>query len=365
MCFTNASADSLSIEGKQSVQTMIDSVRQENKVSGIQFCTIDSYGVTTCWTSGYADNRNEMPITADATMRIGSTTKLFTGYIIMKLIQDSLIHLGDPLSKWYPDFPNADRITIRNLLMHKSGVMEILRFPKFLLSCVFRPHKVWKVDELIAFISENSKKKAKPPDVAYEYSNTNYILLGAIAEKTRKKEFNALVEEIAGDIPLQSTSYIAFSSNTNHLVNGYDRDFIPFFWGYVAKPDNTSWTSVAAASGGIISNAKDLCVFFDWYANGRGLNQEIKMAIFDFEPCRHPDLPSITGIGLGVFRFNIDGVEYWGHEGQMIGSESLVLYCPANKCTYCVVGNRSAFKGKYEIISRANVLLSDNLTDKK
>jgi D-alanyl-D-alanine carboxypeptidase len=342
-------------------QIIIDSLRISSRTNGVQFCIIDSLGVTKSWTSGYQDKKNSKHlITNNSTFRIGSTTKLFTGFLIMKLVQESRISLDDKLSNWYPDFPNSDSITIRNLLMHKSGTTEILRFPKFLMECVFTPKKIYVSNDLIQFVASKGLKKATKPNKKYEYSNTNYILLGAIAETIYKKDYQELIDSISGAFSLANTSYIVEKTTNSNLVNGYDKDLIPFPWGYVNQPDNTSWTSLASASGGIISNAKDLCSFFSEDVKGNSFNENIRSEIFHFESCKHDGLPEIKGIGLGIFQFEVDGIEYWGHEGQMIGSESLVLYCPRNKLTFCVTGNRSAFKDKYQMISKINGLLLKN-----
>jgi D-alanyl-D-alanine carboxypeptidase len=353
-----SAANSSPLDHDKSIQEIINSIRTKHKVVGVQFCIIDSLGILNSWTSGYTDNRKKVPISDKAILRIGSTTKLFTSYLIMKLVQDSLLNLTDKLLIWYPDFPNADQISVRNLLMHKSGVMEILRYPRFLFLGMFQPERKFCLGELISYISEHSRKKAESPNVnKYEYSNTNFLLLGAIAERVYKKDFSSLVNDISNEMALEHIYYIIPNSSNNALIIGYDKDLIPFPWGYRNRINNTSWTSLAATAGGIISNAEDLCSFFANYVRGNSFIDSIKKSIFSFEPCTHEGSPEITGIGLGVFQMKIDGTEYWGHEGQMIGSESLVMYCPMSKSTFCVTGNRSAFKGKYEIISKVQGLL--------
>jgi hypothetical protein len=62
-----------------------------------------------------------------------------------------------------------------------------------------------------------------------------------------------------------------------------------------------------------------------------------------FSPCKFPDGPEIDGVGLGLFRFHLDGREYWGHEGLMIGSQSIVLHCPVTGLTMALIGNSSRF----------------------
>lgn len=358
MFLSNQSNAMVSISRDSSrIQAIIDSARVLNKVHGIQLCIIDSLGKKTSFTSGYRNKKNE-PITSSMSLRVGSTAKLFANYLILKSVQDSIISLDDKLSKWYPSFPNSEIITIRNLLMHKSGVVEILGFPKFLMQCSLFPHKVYSTNELIVFLSENGAKRAKQPNLKYEYSNSNYILLGGIAENIYKTEYKYLIDSLAKKLHLPNTSYIQ-PNNKDLLVNGYDKDLIPFPWGYITKPDNTSWTSLAAAAGGIISNADDLCSFFNFYVNGDELKQFMKSEVFTFESCEHKNTPEIKGIGLGIFQFNVDGVEYWGQEGQMIGSESLVIYCPVSKFIFCITGNRSTFKHKFQIISQINRILSE------
>jgi hypothetical protein len=96
---------------------------------------------------------------------------------------------------------------------------------------------------------------------------------------------------------------------------------------------------------------------FQFLCQWSGLKTAVKEDVFRFESCEHKNTPEIAGIGLGIFQFRVESIEYWGQEGQMIGSESLVLYCPASKLIFCITGNRSTFKNKFQIISLINKFL--------
>jgi CubicO group peptidase (beta-lactamase class C family) len=126
---------------------------------------------------GLADVEKKTPITTETKFRIGSVTKQFVASAIMKLAEEGKLAISDPLTKYFPDLPNAKEITVKNLLTHTSGLKSYTERPDFF-------NGVTKPVEPAALIA--SMQKDRPdfaPGARYEYCNSGYFLLGEIVAK--------------------------------------------------------------------------------------------------------------------------------------------------------------------------------------
>ena len=108
-----------------------------------------------------------------------------TAAVIMQLAQEGKLSLDDPVSKYVPGVPNGDNITIAELLEMRSGLYNYTNAPKISATIDHDPTKVWTPAELLAIAFAHPPNF--PPGTAYEYNNTNYALLGLIAEKVDGK----------------------------------------------------------------------------------------------------------------------------------------------------------------------------------
>ncbi len=122
---------------------------------------------------------------ADTHFRIASNTKTMTAAVILQLAQEGKgdLSLSDPVSKYVPGVPNGDNITIAQLLEMRSGLYNYTNAPELSASIDRDPTKVWTPAELLAIAFAHPPNF--PPGTKYEYCNTNYALLGLIAEKSR------------------------------------------------------------------------------------------------------------------------------------------------------------------------------------
>lgn len=130
--------------------------------------------------SGYS--HQSVPITADMLFIIGSILKNFEAALVLKLVEDDMLSLDDPLSKYLPSYPNVDgEITIRQLLNHTSGVFNVFEHPDFpWVRTDVDYSKKWKVEEVFnTFVLD----PYGPPGYAQHYSSTNYLLITAIIEE--------------------------------------------------------------------------------------------------------------------------------------------------------------------------------------
>ena len=134
---------------------------------------------------GYSEVNGDVktPATIKTKYRIGSISKMFTAVMIFQLIEEGKLSLTMPLATWYPQLPNAAKITISEMLDHRSGLHNFTNDTLY-LSYVSKPQSE------AAMI--NIMEKQKPdfePDAKAEYSNTNFVLLGYIIEKITGKTY--------------------------------------------------------------------------------------------------------------------------------------------------------------------------------
>ena len=150
---------------------------------------------------------------ADTHFRIASNTKTMTAAVIVQLAQESKLGLGDPISKYVPGVPNGDNITIAELLDMRSGLYNYTDAPELSASLDRDPTKVWTPDELLAIAF--ARPPNFPPGTAYQYNNTNYALLGLIAEQVDRRPLaRAMQDRLFAPLGMRSTVLPASTSNT-------------------------------------------------------------------------------------------------------------------------------------------------------
>ena len=135
---------------------------------------------------------DDLPATSDH-YRIGSITKTMTATVILQLVQEGKLSLDDPISKYRPDVPNGDNITIAQLLDMRSGLAGYTENPMFQQAVDDDPERIWTPDELLALAF--SAPPLFPPGTAWQYSNTNYVLLGLVMEDVTGQSVAELFQE--------------------------------------------------------------------------------------------------------------------------------------------------------------------------
>ena len=127
-----------------------------------------------------------------------------TAAVIVQLAQEGKLSLDDPVSKYVPGVPNGDNITIAELLKMRSGLYNYTDAPKFWAILDRDPTKVWSPAELLAIAFTHPPNF--PPGTGFHYSNTNYALLGLIAEKVDGKPLASCFQDrLFGPLGLKHT----------------------------------------------------------------------------------------------------------------------------------------------------------------
>src|ERR1043166_2877748 len=144
------------------------------------------------------------PPRADTHFRIASNTKTMTAAVIVLLAQEGKLGLDDPVSKYVPGVPDGDKITITELLNMRSGLYSYDDDPEFWAMLERDPTKVWTPDEVLAIAFKHPPYF--PPGTGYHYSNTNYALLGLIAETADGKPLAQIMHDrLFGPLGLKNT----------------------------------------------------------------------------------------------------------------------------------------------------------------
>jgi len=292
----------------------------------------------------------------DTRFRIASITKTMTSALILQLAQEGKLRLGDPVSKYVPGVPNGDSITIALLASMRSGLFDYTSAPEMVPFLDDQPTKAWTPQELLAISFRRPPNFA--PGTDYEYSNTNYALLGLIARKVDGRPLRtAMRERLFRPLGLRNTLLPVRTSST--IPAPYSRGYLygsssviltgipnpPYTPAFRAAVDAgtvqpTDYTSVnhsfATAAGGAISTADDLGAWIRALVGGRVLNAEYQRI------WRRSPRPTGAGgldYGLGINRLRWGPNSLYLHGGETAGYNSEAAYDPANKLTLVVWTN--------------------------
>src|ERR1043165_9457226 len=168
------------------LQAALDEWRVSTGTPGASLGVVLKDGTAMGLVSGVADRASNRPLRVDDLLMTGSTGKTFFAAVALQLIESGKLDLTAPISKylgtrpWFSRLPNAKDITIRHLMTHTSGLVRYEMNPKFTADLRASPDKAWTPEEEIACL-----RAATPPFAAgqgWDYSDTNYIVLGLIME---------------------------------------------------------------------------------------------------------------------------------------------------------------------------------------
>ncbi|OZB79305.1 MAG: hypothetical protein B7X41_19485, partial [Microbacterium sp. 14-71-5] len=203
------------------LRTRFDALATELGVPGAAMLVRTPQGEVTA-TYGVTQLHGSTPVSLDDHFRIGSNTKTMTGTVILQLVQEGRIALADKVAKYRPDVPNGGSITIEQLLTMRSGLANYTTTLELNRALDTQPQRAWNPEELVAM------GLAEPPTFApgegWNYSNTNTVLLGLIAEQLEHKPLAQIFRErLFEPLGLRETSYpdIADASLPEPYSHGY------------------------------------------------------------------------------------------------------------------------------------------------
>lgn len=267
---------------------------------------------------GYANVKTKKLIDENTKIRIGSITKTYTSVLILKAVEENLIKLDDKLDLYYPQIKNADKITIAQLLKHRSGIINFTEIPDEDKWSQL-PHTE---QEFINFFV--NKPSNFEPDTDFEYSNTNYALLGFILEKKYKKSFSEIVDEkICRPLNLKNTYFSSQIDETKNEALSYN------IQNKYIQNSQTNFSNYFA-TGGLASTATELNIFLSALFNGKLISEkslEIMLPLAKNE------------YGMGLWKLYFDTPEGYTHGGRIENYFSEYWYFPKEKLGIVTLAN--------------------------
>jgi CubicO group peptidase (beta-lactamase class C family) len=198
---------------------------------------------------GYADREQQIPNTPETKFRIASLTKQFTAMLIMQLVEQGKIKLDGKLSDYltYYRKDNGDKITIHNLLTHTSGV------PNYTNNEFMDNHVGTAITPKDLILTYGSGELDFEPSTKYNYSNTAYVMLGAIIEEVTGKKYETVLQEnILVPLEMNNSGYEHNDIKMNNQAIGYDNSFDQ------VTPAKYIHMSIPFSAGGMYSTVEDL-----------------------------------------------------------------------------------------------------------
>jgi D-alanyl-D-alanine carboxypeptidase len=277
-------------------------------------------------TFGVRDTATRKPMRANLYMRIGSETKTFTVTALLQLVDQGKVSLDDPISKYVDGVISGDTITLRELAVMRSGLVNYSVVDAFDQLLTADPHKTWTPQELLSYSIGGPLQFA--PGQGFSYSNTNTILLGLVVEKVSGQPLqDYIAQHITKPLGMTQTSFPLDSALPSPHAQGYATA------GDQSVADATNWNPTWTWSAGqMVSTLRDLRIWAPRLATGRGLLSPATQRLRAASVAKVQE-PITYGLGL----FNVH--EWIGHNGSLPGYQTLALYRPQTKTTIVALIN--------------------------
>jgi D-alanyl-D-alanine carboxypeptidase len=325
------------------IQQLMDKAIARHGAHGASVAVIFPDGHLQTWVSGVSHDSIRMH--PDMLFGLGSVTKNCVATLTLKLAEEGLLSLEDPLSKWLPDFPHVDNgITIRQLLNHTSGLYMFWENDALWKALEADKKRIWKPEEVLEYIKEPHFEKGS----GWRYSNTNYLLLGMLLEKATGTPLPKLLRlHLWQPLGIQD-AYVSLNDHLpmDQLAHVYGDDFQ--FGGMDADltfAPRASHESITFGSSGVFMSARSLALYTRALFTGEILKPgtlDEMMTFVNFFP-----VANMEAYGLGVQRYVkgfSQGKTAIGHGGGNIGTTTYQMHLPDQKITIVVMVN--AFPSK-------------------
>jgi D-alanyl-D-alanine carboxypeptidase len=288
--------------------------------------------------TGVADLATGTPLTTDMQFKIASQTKVFTATLILQLVGEGKVSLGDHISKWVAGVPNGDRITIRELLNHTSGLGS-----GGLASPAIRAKLTTGCTEADLLAAGASEPPVAAPGAKWFYSNYGYNLLGRVVELVTGEDLSTAIRKMITEPLGLHRTFLPTSGNglSAPFTHGYGTGEVAPTQAPTAADDATAVpASCLGAFGGMVSTLSDLRVWSRALGTGallkpavwREANQDMFPYVFE----GNYNGPGRWLQGLGF----VESGGFIGKEGSFEGYESVSMYSPSRHTTIEVASTK-------------------------
>lgn len=302
------------------------------------------------YSAGKMSNKKTAPSLSKSTLfQIGSIAKSFAAAIILQLEAEGVLDINETIGDWLPQYPKWKDVSIKRLLNMTSGIMDYMtaelrkKIPENL-------QKQWTDKELVDTVY------ALPGTTkGWNYSNTNYLLIGMIVEKATGHTFAQEIEKrLLNNKKLPNTFYLAGPTPQkilDRMPEGYfyntRKDLFPLY-----GKNTANWNmSAASVAGAMVASTEDVVQWVrmlfggDLFPSKQLKELEEIVSTTSALPIKEVSLTDPGGFGLGVEQiyFPNGGGAAWFYEGITLGFRSFYIYTPCNNITVSLLMNSSLF----------------------
>jgi D-alanyl-D-alanine carboxypeptidase len=325
------------------LQEQLDRLRARDGIPGVSATIIFSDGTTWTGTSGLADVAAGVPVTADTAFSVASVTKTYLAALVLDLVTEGRFGLDDGVAALLPSALLDPRITVRQLLDHTSGVHDFFLAPGIDEALQGARGASWTAAQALGYVG----KPYFLPGGGWHYSNTNYVILGLLAEHVTGQALSTeLHARLLDPFGLGNTFVQGAEAPRGPVAHGYRFSGADPALPPIDLTDGTTvmpFTSVVTAAGGagfMAATSPDVArwarlLYRGEVLDGNGLDLMIG------------DVALVSGFGpsvpygLGVQAFTIDGRPSVGHSGRFLGSRAAVRYLLDEDVSIAVLTNQS------------------------
>ncbi|MDV7134657.1 serine hydrolase domain-containing protein [Williamsia muralis] len=313
-------------------QKVLDDTRNHAGFPGVIAQVASPDGTWTGTSGTIGQGKTQAPAVTDKT-RIGSLTKTMTATVLLQLVQEGKLSLDDTIGKYVPGMPNGDVATLLQLSDMTSGIPSYTKSDAIVNKFFANPEYAWPPQELVDGV------KGLPADFApgqgWEYSNTNYVLLGMVIEKVLGQPIADVFEQrLFGPLGMADTSFPGGSTEIGdpHMDGLTDQNQPPG-----QNVDSTRWNpSFAFTAGAVISTLDDLKKWGHALFTGEGvLDSSTQQFRRDSIIRDIPPNTATAGYGIGIG----DRGGWWGHDGDIPGYNSVLFHNYDSDTTIIVLTN--------------------------
>jgi D-alanyl-D-alanine carboxypeptidase len=266
----------------------------------------------------YMSGYNKLPATEFTRYRLGTLSQMITAVMIFQLIEEGKLSLTTTLDKFYPQFGNSDKITIEHLLRHRTGLYNFTDDVLY-KGWMHKPQTEKVMIGVMSYYSPSFK-----PDEKFEYSTTNYVLLGYILNKITRRSYNKnLKRRISARAGLTNTYF----GSRGKIGDG---EALSYYYTTTWKQTHETNLLNLGTAGSLLSTPTDMAMFMDALFSGKLISGA---SLLQMQTLR-------DGRGIGLLELPHHSKIAYGLHGQIDGSASEVFYFPEDQLAiaYCSNG---------------------------
>jgi len=316
----------------QTLQQVLDRAREGTKAPGASVAIMIDGKLFWEGSSGLAKVDSGLPVNESTLYSLASVTKTFTATMVLRLYEESKVDLDDPIKPYVPGYmPSTDEVTVRDLLGMTSGYSDVEGDP-IIIRWLSNPNFPWTRAPILTRV----RPVAFKPGTRYNYSNTNYVILGAIIDHVSRLGVGGEFERlIVNPVGLSGEAFFErVPKAAERIAHGYDLQHgkeVDGFRGARRLGVPTSVWGVVWTDGGVAATASGVARFTDALFGGKILQPDTLAMMIKPGPDH--------SYGLGTYRMWFDRHEWQGNNGYYNGFTTITMYDFSRRLTVTVLTN--------------------------